>query len=128
MAITDGDTEVLVPLKRRSSDQPRTIQDILRQYGLAGVVIGALGWFAWTVYSNMQAQANEVFTTQQETIKAQAASVQEMVKQNAQQAEKLITVVENNTKAVNSFEKRLAVIEALVRGKGIRAEVVEPYP
>jgi hypothetical protein len=124
MAIEDGDTEVLVPMKRRAGDQPRSVWDVLKQYGLAGVVILGLGYFAWSVYENMQAQQNEVFKTQQETIKAQAKAAQDMTKE-------MITVVENNTKAISGFEKRVTVIEEwmkrIVRG-GPRAEIVEPYP
>lgn len=127
MSDTELESKETAVLHRRSGDKNQALRiwEVLAQYKLAGVVIFALGYFAWNVYGNMQTQANEVFKSQQATIAAQTKSMQEMVITNAQQSQQLMIVVENNTKALGSFEKRLAVIEELVKraiSKDVRAE------
>ncbi len=114
--------------KRRFTDRNVLSQgwEILQQYKLAGVVIVALGWFAFKVYTNMQEQQNQVFQTQQTTIADQNKFILQIVEKNAMRDERMMVVVENNTKAVESFEKRLAVIEALVRNTNGGAEFFKP--
>jgi hypothetical protein len=85
--------------------QPSTIQSVLMEYGILGLLVFVLGYFAWNSYRKL-VDRNDALEAKVDALQTE---VRELL---VEERDRMGKIVEENTKAIN--ELRHIIVNALL--------------